>query len=119
MRLYGFTNIMLIVALTFMCGSSQAKIHSSKKLNAKAKINVPAKKVSKSRKVVKRVSKPEQHPMGAKLGTDYNINEMSVRGRYESSLAGIATVENEKQTRELIDYRSDFKSRLQKSLTQK
>jgi hypothetical protein len=60
----------------------------------------------------------KKRPMGAQLGTEYNVDEMAVHGRYESSLAGVATVENEKRVRELIDYRSDYKRRLQKSLTQ-
>ncbi len=57
--------------------------------------------------------------LGAKLDTNFQFDELTVRGRYQGAAEGIATVEDEKQLADLIDYRVDFKDRLNKSVGQK
>lgn len=63
-------------------------------------------------------NRPESR-LGAKLGTDFQFDEMSVRGRYQSAYEGVARVEDEKLLEDLLDYRRDYKDRLLKSVTQK
>jgi len=58
------------------------------------------------------------HAMGAKLGTNFNMNDVSVHGRYDNALGGVSTIENEKIANDLLDYRTEYKDRLQRSLSQ-
>ncbi|MEQ1664468.1 MAG: hypothetical protein ABL927_03740 [Bdellovibrionales bacterium] len=106
-------NIILLIALSvfsdLFCADAFAKVANIKARSKKAAVTTRAEKNIQNQK----------HPMGAQLGTDFNVDEAAVHGRYETSLAGVATVENEKKIRDLIDYRSDYKNRLTKSLTQK
>jgi flagellar basal body-associated protein FliL len=56
-----------------------------------------------------------QSKLGAKLGTEFEFNDLSVRGRYQGAFESSVTVENEKQLEDLLDYRTEYKDRLVKS----
>jgi len=47
-----------------------------------------------------------------KLSTDIHFDDLNVHGRRQSPFGATATVESEKNTPKLIDYRTDFKDRL-------
>ena len=47
-----------------------------------------------------------------KLSTDIHFDDLTVHGRRQSPFGATATIESEKNTPKLIDYRTDFKDRL-------
>ncbi|MCB0350658.1 MAG: hypothetical protein KDD38_05705 [Bdellovibrionales bacterium] len=55
----------------------------------------------------------------SQLGTDHSFNELSVRGRYQSAFEGVATVENEKELHDLLDYRTNYNDRIKGSRVQR
>lgn len=72
-------------------------------------------KMSKSTGGVKR-SRTNQ--LGANLGTEFQFDNLSVHGRYQGPFQGVATVENEKDTMQLIDYRREYKDRLKQNVSE-
>ncbi len=67
-------------------------------------------------------SKSKKHkalPEGTKLSTDMHFDELNVHGKYQAGDEGYATVEDDKQLNDLLDYRKDYKDRLSKSRFQR
>ena len=56
--------------------------------------------------------------MGAKLGTDFQFDDLAVRGRYNSGFEGVATVENEKDLTDILGFRMNYHDRIVKSREQ-
>jgi hypothetical protein len=54
-------------------------------------------------------------PVGAKLSTDIHFDGVNVSGRRQSPFGASAVVENEKATPNLIDYRTNYADRIQRS----
>lgn len=68
-------------------------------------------RAAEDKKLGKKIKKGPNH-LGSNLGTEFQFNDLSVRGRYQGAFQGVATVENEKNPTRLIDYRKDYKDRL-------
>jgi len=66
----------------------------------------------------KTASAQSSSKLGANVGTDFQFNDLTVRGRYQNGGEGIATIENEKQLDDLLDYRTEYKDRILKSAKQ-
>ena len=49
------------------------------------------------------------------LGTDFKFDDLTVHGQYQSANEGLVTVENHKNLNNLLDYRTDYKDRLNAS----
>jgi hypothetical protein len=74
-------------------------------------------KTAKMNKTSKSSSKKikSSNRMGAKLGTQFDFDAMSVHGRYQTGFEGLSTVENEKALNDLLDYRTELKDRIKQS----
>lgn len=53
--------------------------------------------------------------LGARVSTQHDFNELTVRGQYQTGFEGMATVENEKNLDDLLDYRTELKDRIRSS----
>jgi maltose-binding protein MalE len=51
----------------------------------------------------------------ANVGTDFKFDDLTVHGQYQSANEGLVTVENDKELKNLLDYRTDYKDRLKSS----
>lgn len=100
--------LMILLSVSFM--SSALPVGAAAKSAKKATIR----KLKKSK-----VSKSEQSNLGAKVSTDHQFDELSVHGHYQSAFEGVATVEDEKELVDLLDYRTHYKDRLAKSAMQR
>ncbi|MDZ4677977.1 MAG: hypothetical protein SGI74_10790 [Oligoflexia bacterium] len=75
---------------------------------------------SKNKKSTKAASKTQQgSEKSKKYSTDFNFNDLLVRGEYAQPAEAAATVENEKELDDLLLVRKDFKDRLKQSSTKR
>ncbi len=73
---------------------------------------------AKGVKKAKAVASKKSNYLGAKLGTEHNLGEMNVTGRYFGAYNGVAEIENEKQLNDLLDYRKHYNDRIKNSQAQ-
>jgi hypothetical protein len=101
--------ILTLLILLSLSVSSLAK--STKSLKAKAKTSQ-----AKSQSHTRKKAATRNNPLGAKLGTEFDFNDMTVRGQYMTGFEGLATVEGDKGLDDLLDYRKELKDRVQSSV---
>jgi hypothetical protein len=75
-----------------------------------------AKKKSKSHKSKARTSQMiPAAKSGSKLGTNFDFDDLIVRGKYQYADEALATVENEKDLDDLLGVRKHFKDRMKQA----
>lgn len=60
---------------------------------------------------------PKQQESKRKLGTNFNFEDMMVKGKYQYPDEAITSVEDEKALNDLLGVRKHFKDRLQQTST--
>jgi hypothetical protein len=113
----------LIFIISMEARAEGSEGHKSK--HSKHTKHAPVQKTSKGKRVIDKNTGKKAHkisdkksPLGAKLATDHTFDNLSVNGRYQSAFEGVATVENEKQLQDLLDYRTNYDDRIRHSQTQ-
>ncbi len=97
--------------------SSSKNRHSSKN-KSNHKSNSKNKSKSKSKKGTSQANSSSEDSTGTSgLSTDINFNDLTVNGLRQSPLGLTTTVENDKGIPHLIDYRADFRDRVNRSAT--
>ncbi len=73
----------------------------------------------KEKKSTKTINKKAVDKKKTKYGTEFNFNDLLVRGEYAQPAEASATVEDEKILDDLLQVRKDFKDRLKQSSTKR
>ncbi len=118
MRIYILALFCVLPILASWQSMSAASVRSSQYRRQKEVKNhraqVAATKVAKPVYRGQQKSTGPNH-LGAQLATEFQFDNLSVHGRGQGVFQGVATVENEKSTATLIDYRKDYKDRISQS----